>query len=89
MGVHQIRDGRTKAVVSPDKDGFFEYLVPGDTGSLLDQVGVAHVPLPLHLSTWSFMVKERHPYIRRHLTFDHVRVWQPENHYADMEPVYQ
>ena len=35
------------------------------------------------------MVKERQPYIRRRLTFDYVRVWQPENHYADMEPVYQ
>ena len=35
------------------------------------------------------MVKEQHPYIRRRLTFDYIRLWQPENHYADMEPVYQ
>ena len=33
--------------------------------------------------------KGKHPHIRRSYTFDYVRVWQPENHYADMEPVYQ
>ena len=89
MYIQQIQDGRTKGVGWPHKDGFFEHLVPGDAGSLLEQVGVAHTPLPLHLNTWSYMVKEQQPYIRRRLTFDYVRVWQPENHYADMEPVYQ
>ena len=33
--------------------------------------------------------KGMHPHIRRGMTFDYVRVWQPGNHYADMEPVYQ
>ena len=89
MWIQQIQNGRIKGVGWPHKDGFFEYLVPGDAGSLLEQVGVAHVPLPLHLNTWSYMVKEKQPYIRRRLTFDYVRIWQPENHYADMEPVYQ
>ena len=89
MWIQQIQNGRIKGVGWPHKDGFFEYLVPGDASSLLEQVGVTHVPLPLHLNTWSYMVKERQPYIRRRLTFDYVRVWQPENHYADMEPVYQ
>ena len=89
MLIQRIRNGETRGVGGAAKDQFFEYLVPGDAGSMLEQVGVAHVPLPLHLNTWSFMVKERQPYIRRHLTFDYVRIWQPENHYADMEPVYQ
>ena len=89
ISVHQIQNGRAKGLVYPDKDGFFEYLVSGDASSMLEQVGVAHAPLPLHLNTWSYMVKERQPYIRRRLTFDYVRVWQPENHYTDMEPAYQ
>ena len=70
-------------------DQYFEYLVPGDNGSLLQMAGVGHVPLPLNVNVWSFLEADKHPYIRRRMTFDYVRVWQPENHYADMEPVYQ
>ena len=87
--VQQHRDGRVRMVAGAAKNQYFEYLVPGDAGSLLEQVGVAHVPLPLHLNTWSYMVGERQPYIRKRMTFDYIRIWQPENHYADMEPVYQ
>ena len=72
------------------KDRFFEYLVPGDNSTLLEQVGVVHIPQPLFLNVWSYMTRDgSQPYIRRRMTFDYVRVWQPENHYADMEPVYQ
>ncbi|WP_419847534.1 hypothetical protein [Candidatus Poriferisocius sp.] len=73
----------------PAADQYFEYLVPGDNGSLLELAGVGHVPLPLNVNVWSFLDADKHPYIRRRMTFDYVRVWQPENHYADMEPVYQ
>ena len=70
-------------------DQYFEYIVPGANDSLLVQAGVGHVPLPLNVNTWSFLEADKHPYIRRRMTFDYIRVWQPENHYADMEPVYQ
>ena len=71
-----------------DADQHFEYLVPGDNCSLLQLAGVGHVPLPLNVNVWSFLEAGKHPYIRHRMTFDYVRVWQPENHYADMEPVY-
>ncbi len=70
------------------RDRYFEYLVPGDPGTLLEKVAVGHVPLPIALGSWGFM-DHRHPYIRTRMKIDYIRVWQPENHYSDMEPVYQ
>jgi len=67
---------------------YFEYLVPGNSGTLLEQVAIGHIPLPIAMSSWGFM-DHRHPYIRSRVKVDYIRVWQPENHYADMEPVYQ
>ena len=89
IGIFQFRDDDVRAVTSSKKSQFFENLVRGDASTLLEQAGIAHVPMPLYLTTWGFMVDENQPYIRRRLTFDYVRVWQPENHYSDMEPVYQ
>ncbi|MCY4663426.1 MAG: hypothetical protein OXC00_02030 [Acidimicrobiaceae bacterium] len=71
------------------RDRYFEYVDSDDTGTLLEQVAVGHIPLPFFLSAWSFMEPDRHPYIRQRLKFDYIRVWQPENLYTDMEPVYQ
>ncbi len=85
------------------RDPFFEYLeytevngeeVP-DLSTLLEQIGVSHIPMPIFLNVWGWLERPEEgepgeqPYIRRRMTFDYVRVWQPENHYADMEPVYQ
>ena len=89
IGIRQFRDGDAKTVTKRNKGPFFENLVPGDDSTLLEKAGIAHVPMPLHLNAWGYMVPDRHPYIRRRLTFDYVRVWQPVNDYADMEPVYQ
>ncbi len=72
-----------------ERDRFFEHLVAGDESSVLERVAVGHVPLPFNLNIWGFMSEADHPYIRRRMTFDYVRIWQPDNHYADMEPVYQ
>ncbi|WP_419847533.1 hypothetical protein [Candidatus Poriferisocius sp.] len=88
IGIQQLRDGKVRKA-KKTRNQFFENLVPGDASTLLEKAGVAHVPLPLHLSTWGFMLPDRHPYIRQRMTVDYVRVWQPENHYTDMEPVYQ
>ena len=70
------------------RDRYFEYLVPGDLGSLLEKVAIGHIPLPIATSSWGYM-DHRHPYIRTRMKIDYIRVWQPENHYSDMEPVYQ
>ncbi len=49
---------------------------------------VGHIPLPIALSSWGYL-DSANPYIRSRIKFDYIRVWQPENHYADMETVYQ
>ncbi len=41
---------------------------------MLEQAGVAYAPLPLHLNTWSYMVKEKQPDIRKRMTFDYVNL---------------
>ena len=79
---------RSRYAGSWERDKYFEYLVPGDAGSLLEQAAVGHVPLPIALSSWGYL-DSANPYIRSRIKFDYIRVWQPENHYADMEPVYQ
>ena len=85
----QFKNGRVRGLINEERDQYLKYLVPGEAGSLLEQAGVAHVPLPLYLNTWGYMVRDNQPHIRRWMTFDYVRVWQPENHYTDMEPAYQ
>ena len=57
--------------------------------TLLDQFVVSHVPLPITIGTWGWLNRGNHPYIRTRMKIDFIRVWQPENHYADMDPVYQ
>lgn len=71
------------------KDRYFEYLDPGDTSTLMEQASIAHVPLPIAMSVWGFLDADINPYIRTRMKIDYIRVWQPQNRYTDMEPVYQ
>ena len=50
---------------------------------------MSHVPLPITIGTWGWLNRGNHPYIRTRMKIDFIRVWQPENHYADMDHVYQ
>ena len=67
---------------------WFEYLDPGDSDSILEQVGVAHVPLDLQIVGWGFPGNLDLLHKTR-LEIDYIRVFQPEDNYATMEPVYQ
>ncbi|WP_419927333.1 hypothetical protein [Candidatus Poriferisocius sp.] len=89
--VRRVIDGEIRyreGLGGSDKDKYFEYLDPEDPDTLLEQVVVSHVPLPIAIGTWGWL-GEKHPYIRTRMKVDHVRLWQPENHYSDMEPVFQ
>ena len=46
------------------------------------------MPLNLDLVTWGRMQNSDNT-VRTKMRFDYIRVFQPKNHYADMEPVYQ
>ncbi len=70
-----------------DESGFSEaFSAPGGSVTL-EQVGIGHVPAWLRLSTlgWSGPTTE----ITSRMHVDYIRVFQPENLYADMEPVYK
>ncbi len=65
-------------------DGLHDDLIPS---VILEQVGIGHVPAWLRFSSLGWGSPDTEPATRAHV--DYVRVFQPENLYADMEPVYQ
>ena len=77
-----------KTLTGTARDEYFEYLDPEDTDTLLEQVAIAHTPLPIALGVWGYL-GTNHPYIRTRMKIDYIRVWQPDNLYTDMEPAYQ
>ena len=81
--------GRTRRLSGAAKDAYFEYIDPDDPDTLLEKVVVSHVPLPLNVGAWGYLNSEDHPYIKTRMKIDYIRVWQPDNHYSDMEPAYQ
>ena len=70
------------------RDKYFGYTDPDDPDTLLEQVAVSHIPLPIGLGVWGWL-GEGQPYIRTRMKVDYIRMWQPDDHYSNMEPVYQ
>ena len=67
---------------------WFEYLDPDDSDSILEQLGVAHVPLDIRISAWGYPRSHDLLHVTK-LEIDYIRVFQPADGYATMEPVYQ
>ncbi len=88
LEIMDFKEGRTAQIPEGDRARYFEYLDPDDPSTILGQVGVAHTPSPLSIGTWGWM-RVGQSYIRSWMKIDYIRLWQPENHYSDMEPVYQ
>ena len=80
--------GNQAVVPEAERSRYFEYLKPGDTSTLLEQVAIGHTPNPISIGSFGITNTGRH-YIRTTLSLDYIRLWQPQNHYSDMEPVYQ
>ena len=76
--------GKGSNVTGAQRDEYFELLDPGDPDSVLEQLGVSHVPASLRLRAWTYIGS-----LQPGLELDYIRVFQPENNYADMEPIYQ
>ena len=85
----QTQNGPRVTLTGSAKDRYFGYVDPDDTSTLLEQVAVSHMPVPLGLGVWGFLSPINHPYIRTRMKVDYIRFWQPEDHYSNMEPVYQ
>ena len=64
---------------------FLEYLVPGDDESYLWNYAISHTPMPVHIGAWGWNYDDS---LRAWMKIDYVRVFQPDNVYRDMEPVY-
>ena len=69
-----------------ERDRFFEFLDSGDPDSVLEQVGVSHMPLHLGMAAWG---APGNSWIATKMRIQYIRVFQPANLYADMDPVYQ
>jgi len=72
------------------RDPYFEYVDPDDLSTILEQVGIGHSPNPIGVGAFGDgNWPSSSNYIRTRLKVDYIRLWQPTNHYSDMEPVYQ
>ena len=83
------RPGDQQLLSGAARDPYLEYTDPDDPATLLEKVAVSHVPLPLNIGAWGHMNAERHPHILTRMKIDYIRMWQPDDHYSNMEPVYQ
>ena len=67
-----------------------EYVDPDDLSTILEQVGIGHSPNPIGVGAFGDgNWPSSSNFIRTRLKVDYIRLWQPTNHYSDMEPVYQ
>ena len=81
--------GNRFRIPSSTRHKYFEHLVPDDEDSVLERVGIAHVPLRIDLGVWNQNFIAQYDTNEVRLAVDYIRVFQPRNHYVDMEPVYQ
>ena len=56
---------------------------------LLEQFAVSHVPLDIGSSMWSFGGTNVGTTINVEAQYEYIRVYQPKDHYTQMEPVYK
>ena len=81
--------GSERLITGAARNRYFEYVDPDDTGTILEQVGISHTPNPLGIGAFGDNLPSTMNYTRTRVKFDYIRLWQPQNHYSDMEPVYQ
>ena len=86
----EFLDGRENrgTYTGTERDQFFEV---GDDGMYLEQVGVAHLPQSPWIKFFGdgAFKEPSNGTIRTKMKIDYIRVFQPEDGYEDMEPLYQ
>ena len=65
---------------------FFEFQTDSDSDSILEKLGISHIPLEFEALAHGNPDRDR---IDTKLKIDYIRVFQPVDRYAGMEPVYQ
>ena len=72
------------------RDPFFEFLDPGNPDSVLMRFSIAHSPLSVHFGDYGAGTPTPENSIATvRMKIDYVRVFQPKDRYAGMEPVYE
>ena len=82
--------GKQGAVLGSARDAYFELVNSDDPESVYEKFGVAHMPLPLTLSTWAQEIRgaDRNR-VQAKFRIHYIRLFQPTDHYADVEPTYR
>ena len=83
-----VRFGGWQSFAPEARREFFEYLRENDAASILEQFGIAHMPADFELTAWGYPDRFDGR-IKTRLRLDYVRVFQPADRYAAMEPVYE
>ena len=80
--------GERRVLYGEEKEPYFVQLDPNDPAFYLEAVGISHRPNKINVGSWT---DEPSPPLtnQSELTIDYIRVFQPRNRYADMEPLYQ
>ena len=70
---------------------FFELLEPGNPDSVLTKFAISHTPLYIHFGNYGYRDDgtSENSVVRERMKIDYVRVFQPRDRYAGMEPVYE
>ena len=75
-----------RAINDRQRGQFFEFQTDGDPDSILEKIGISHIPLEFELHAHGNPSSDR---IQTKLKIDYIRVFQPVDRYTGMEPVYQ
>ena len=78
-------------ITGATRNGFFEFLEPGNADSVLTKFAIGHMPMQLDFGSWGGFGNHGEPDgpTPARMKINYIRVFQPRNRYADMEPLYQ
>ena len=83
----QVSFSSTERLFTGNQRGrFFEFQTDGDPDSILEKLGISHIPLEFEAHAHGNPDTDR---IETKLKIDYIRVFQPVDRYTGMEPVYQ
>ena len=81
--------GGTASFGGKDRDAYFESLDPDDLTLVREQLGVSHVPARISAGVWQQGLTEDLDTNEVWMEINYIRIFQPEDKYASMEPVYK
>ena len=81
-----INGNNRRLVSGTERAAYFVQPDPDDTAFYLEALGIGHAPSAVYIGAWGFSRAQTN---QVEMTIDYIRVFQPRNRYADMEPRYQ